>query len=56
VDAEPDDWWGFAREWMDAHGVTGGRAILVAGPSPAHPDARYRIEFMQIGRQLAAGS
>ena len=56
VDAEPDDWWGFAREWMDDHGVTGGRAILVAGPSPAHPDAHYRIEFMRIGRQLAAGS
>ena len=48
VDAEPDDWWDFAREWMDAHGVTGGRAILVAGPSPAHPDAHYRIEFMRV--------
>jgi pyruvate kinase len=56
VDAEPDDWWGFAREWMEANGVTGRRAILVAGPSPAHPDANYRIEFKQIGRQLAAGS
>jgi pyruvate kinase len=50
VDAEPDDWWDFAREWMDHHGVTGGRAILVAGPSPAHPDARYRIEFMRLTR------
>jgi pyruvate kinase len=49
VDAEPDDWWCFARGWLDAHGVTGRRAILVAGPSPAHPDARYRIEFMRIG-------
>jgi pyruvate kinase len=56
VEAEPDDWWNFARGWMDAHGVTGRRAILVAGPSRAHPDANYRIEFKQIGRQLAAGS
>jgi pyruvate kinase len=48
VDVEPDDWWTFARTWMDTHGVTGGRAILVAGPSPAHPDARYRIEFMRV--------
>jgi pyruvate kinase len=48
VEAEPDDWWAFARPWMEAHGVAGGRAILVAGPSPAHPDARYRIEFMRI--------
>ena len=52
VAAEPADWWDFARGWMDAHGVTGGRAILVAGPSPAHPDARYRIEFMRVGTAI----
>jgi pyruvate kinase len=50
VDEERADWWGFAREWMDAHGVKGGRAMLVAGPSPAHPDANYRVEFKQVGR------
>jgi pyruvate kinase len=48
VSAEPDDWWSFAREWMAGHGVTGRRAILVAGPSPADPNARYRIEFMRV--------
>ena len=42
---------GLPRAWMDAHGVTG-RAILVAGPSPAHPDARYRIEFMRVGTAI----
>jgi pyruvate kinase len=52
VAAEPADWWDFARAWMDAHGVTGGRAILVAGPSPAHPDARYRIEFLRVGTAI----
>jgi pyruvate kinase len=54
VEAEPDDWWTFARTWMDAHGVAGRRAILVAGPSPAHPDARYRIEFMRVGDSMSS--
>jgi pyruvate kinase len=48
TDVEPADWWSFAREWMAAHEVAGGRAMLVAGPSPAHPEARYRIEFMRV--------
>ena len=54
VEAEPDDWWSFARTWMDTHGVTGRRAILVAGPSPAHPDARNRIEFMRLGDAVSS--
>jgi pyruvate kinase len=54
VEAEPDDWWTFARTWMDAHGVAGRRAILVAGPSTAHPDARYRIEFMRVGDSMSS--
>jgi pyruvate kinase len=48
VEAERTDWWEFAREWMDAHEVPGGRAMLVSGPSPAHPDANYRMEFKQV--------
>jgi pyruvate kinase len=48
VEAEPDDWWEFARQWMAAHGVAGQRAMLVAGPSPAHPDASYRVEFKRL--------
>jgi hypothetical protein len=39
---------------MEDHGVTGGRAILVAGPSHAHPDARYRIEFMRVGDAISS--
>jgi len=48
VEAEPDDWWDSARQWMATHEMAGRRAMLVAGPSPAHPDARYRIEFMRV--------
>ncbi len=47
IDPEPIDL-SFVREWMDANESTGRRAILVAGPSRAHPDGRYRIEFMQV--------
>ena len=40
VGAEPDDWWSFARGWMDAkRREPPRRAILVAGPSPAHPES-----------------
>jgi pyruvate kinase len=49
VEVEPDDWWGFAREWMEANGVAGRRAMLVAGPSIAHPDANHRLEFIRLG-------
>jgi pyruvate kinase len=51
VDADRSDWWEFARRWMDAHNVEGRRrAILVSGPSAAHPDATYRLEFKLLAR------
>jgi pyruvate kinase len=45
---EPEDWRGFARAWVHEHGVEAASAMLVAGPSPTHPDANYRIEFMRL--------
>jgi pyruvate kinase len=51
VEAEPAAWWEFARDWMRAYDVAGGRAMLVAGPSRAHPDATHRIEFMHLNEQ-----
>lgn len=39
----PDDWTGFARAWLGGHHLSGGRGILVAGPS-----AHHRIEFMRL--------
>jgi pyruvate kinase len=47
--ADQVDWWDFARGWMDAHGVEGRRrAMLVSGPSTAHPDAAHRLEFKRL--------
>jgi len=45
---EPDDWRAFASAWARDHGLDATRAMLVAGPSPTHPDANYRIEFMRL--------
>jgi pyruvate kinase len=47
--AEPDNWRDFARTWLRQHNVKGGIAVLVAGPSPHHPEANHRIEFMRVG-------
>jgi pyruvate kinase len=49
ADADPADWWDFAGRWMDAHGIEGRRrAMLVSGPSAAHPDATHRLEFKRL--------
>jgi pyruvate kinase len=48
IDQEPRDWQVFARAWMAAEGLTGHTAMLVAGPSSAHPEARHRIEFLRL--------
>ena len=44
----PDDWKAFARAWQDRTGVAGPFAILVEGPSPAHPDANHRMELLDL--------
>ena len=45
---EPKDWRAFAAAWTREHGLSGPRAILVAGPSERHPEANYRIEFLRL--------
>ncbi len=50
VDATPDDWHGFASEWLRTHELDGALVMIAAGPSPAHPDAVHRLEFMRIDR------
>jgi pyruvate kinase len=45
----PEDWHDFAAQWLKHHGVTGPLVMLAAGPSPAHPDAVHRIEFLRVG-------
>jgi pyruvate kinase len=46
--AEPEDWRVFAAAWARDHGLDARKAMLVAGPSAKHPEANYRIEFMQL--------
>ena len=51
-----EDWREFTREWLREHRVPGEDALLVAGPSPRHPEANHRIEFMRLGSVRGAGS
>jgi pyruvate kinase len=46
---DPDNWRAFATDWRREQQLPGFIAILVAGPSPHHPDANYRIEFLRVG-------
>jgi pyruvate kinase len=48
LETEPEDWPRFTRDWLKAQGMAGPMAILVAGPSPRHPHANPRIEFIQM--------
>ncbi|MGE5198742.1 MAG: pyruvate kinase [Rhodospirillaceae bacterium] len=48
IEGEPEEWCAFARAWTREHGLEATRVMLVAGPSPKHPDANYRIEFMRL--------
>jgi pyruvate kinase len=46
---DPASWREFARTWLKEHRLPGSVALLVAGPSPHHPDANYRLEFLNVG-------
>jgi pyruvate kinase len=48
---DPDNWRDFAGGWLRQQGLTGHRAMLVAGPSTHHPDANHRIEVMRLADQ-----
>ncbi|HRT59189.1 MAG TPA: pyruvate kinase, partial [Candidatus Paceibacterota bacterium] len=48
LETEPEDWPRFTRDWLKAQGMAGPMAILVAGPSPRHPHANPRIEFIRL--------
>ena len=48
IDRDPDNWQEFGRAWMRDQGLSGRAAMLVAGPSSAHPEAHHRIEFMRL--------
>lgn len=48
ISEDPEDWCPFAENWVNEAGLTGSIAMLVAGPSPRHPEAHGRVEFMRI--------
>jgi len=45
---EGSDWRAFIQRWLEANHVTAARVLLIAGPSPGHPQASHRIELMQL--------
>ena len=45
---EDSDWRGFIERWLHANHVTAARVLLIAGPSPRHPQANHRIELMRL--------
>jgi pyruvate kinase len=44
----PEDWSSFARSWLQDHHLGGDAALLVAGPSAAHPEANHRMEIIEL--------
>jgi pyruvate kinase len=46
---DPENWRDFARAWLEEHQIPGSIALLAAGPSPRHPEANYRLEFLKVG-------
>jgi pyruvate kinase len=50
----PEDWKGFARNWLRTHGVVGDLVILTEGPSSKHPEANNRMEIIDLARDTVA--
>ena len=45
---QDSDWREFTERWLRANHVTAARVLLIAGPSPRHPQANHRIELMRL--------
>jgi pyruvate kinase len=45
---EDADWRAFVERWLQANHAPAGRVLLMAGPSPRHPQANHRIELMRL--------
>ncbi len=44
----PADWSAYTRDWVRAEQLAGRVALLVEGPSRAHPRANHRMEILQL--------
>ena len=51
---DPADWRAFARRLAAEEGLAGRFALVVAGPSPDHPDASRRVELLELDAALPA--
>jgi pyruvate kinase len=47
----PEDWNGFARKWLQDHGLKGNLVVLTEGPSAKHPEANNRMEIIDLNRK-----
>ena len=45
---QDSDWRAFIQRWLRANHVSAARVLLIAGPSPRHPQANHRIELMRL--------
>ncbi|MBW1982187.1 MAG: pyruvate kinase [Deltaproteobacteria bacterium] len=47
---QPDDWKGYARNWLQSAELQGNLVVLSTGPSPKYPEANHRIEIIDLNR------
>jgi pyruvate kinase len=48
LDAEPESWRDFARQWLEDFEIEPNHALLAAGPSSMNPDSNQRLEFFDF--------
>jgi pyruvate kinase len=48
LEKDPEDWGGWARNWLREHQVPGAVAMLVDAPSCRNPNANHRLEFLRV--------
>jgi pyruvate kinase len=48
--AEPEDWSAWAKAGVRSREEIGDVAILIAGPSPRHPNANHKLEIIDLKR------
>jgi pyruvate kinase len=50
ADEEPEDWNGYARDWLRSQGLTHGIALMTQGPSPKLGEGNHRLEILELDR------
>jgi len=52
VSQQLEDWSPYVRRWLAERDIRRGLALLMQGPSPAHPCANQRLELLDLEHQL----